>query len=759
MKNLKVLSQFHCVLIAMVYFFSGGVWAVFSDNIFTLLFYQTSQQINSVIYSHWFFVIVSSVLLYGFLRYWNSTQYESRETLQIMNRSLNSFSECVRAITKAQDEISLMQDICRICVEVGGHRMAWIAFAEQDSEKALKPVTHWGEKSCILECLHETWANTERGQGPAGTCIRTGEPVVFQNLQENRRYKPWQEAAQKCNFASCIALPLKNDQQTIGALVIFNSQANTFDKAEIKLLKELATDLSYGIKNLRLMVERRFEIDERLMLAAVTDQTSDGVITFDTAGVIQYMNPSFIQLCGIPAHQGAGASIHDFECSQRNHNFYHAVLEVFKTNTEIKGQFINKKSDGKEYEIDARISPVRNQSDQVVRYVATVRDISQEAKLERQLRQAMKMEAVVTLTGGIAHDFKNILAIIMAHSELALEQNPQDDQQQSMLSIYKAALRGKGLIQKFMSISRQNDRPKELINMEEIVSNSMKLLRSTFPSTIQIKTNVVGEIGQIKADAAQIQQVIMNICTNAKDTMQEGDNILEVSLSNIEVPVERQSLNPELSPGKYVMLRITDTGPGLVREELERIFEPFYQAKGDGKGSGLGLSVAHGIVTHHGGHILVNSILGVGTTFVVFLPQVEVSDAAGELMKKKQTQGRILIVGAEQEYISEMSNALQQIGYYLQAEIEGREALALFSQTKDKYDLIIADQGLPDMSGETFIREAHTIDPAIPVILCSEPESAIELENESFYKNDNILLKPYATEEMCQKVKNILKSA
>ena len=743
----------------MGYFFSGGIWALFSDNVFALLFYQTSQQKNSVIYSHWFFVIVSSALLYGFLRYWNSSQYESRESLQIMNRSLNSFSECVKAITKAQDEISLMQDICRICVEVGGHRMAWIAFAEQDSGKALKPVTHWGEKSCFLECLHETWANTERGQGPAGTCIRTGEPVVFQNLQENRRYKPWQEAARKCNFASCIALPLKNDQQTIGALVIFNSQPNTFDKAEIKLLKELAADLSYGIKNLRLMVERQFEIDERLMLAAVTDQTSDGVITFDTAGVIQYMNPSFIQLCGIPAHQGVGASIHDFECSQRNHNFYHAVLEVFKTNTEIKDQFINKRSDGKEYEIDARISPVLNQSGQVVRYVATVRDISQEVKLERQLRQAMKMEAVATLSSGVAHDFKNILGIIMTNSELALEQNPQDDQQQTMLSIYKAALRGKGLIQKFMSISRQNDRPKELINMEEIVSNSMKLLRSTFPSTIQIKTNVVGEIGQIKADAAQIQQVIMNICTNAKDAMQKGDNILEVNLSNIEVPVERQSLNPELSPGKYVMLRITDTGPGLAREELERIFEPFYQVKGDGKGSGLGLSVAHGIVTHHGGHILVNSILGVGTTFVVFLPQVEVCGAAGEVMEKKQAQGRILIVGAEQEYISEMRNALHQIGYYLQAEIEGREALALFRRTKDKYDLIIADQGLPDMSGEIFIREAHTIDPAMPVILCSEPERAIELENESFYKNNNILLKPYATEEMCHTVKKILKSA
>lgn len=750
-----VLSRFHCVLITMIYFISGGAWALFSDNVFSLLFYQTPHQKNSVIYSHWFFVIVSSILLYGFLRYWNSTQHESRAIFQIMNRSFNSFSECVKAITKARDEITLLQDICRIIVEIGGHRMVWIAFAENDAEKSLRPVTHWGQKSCFLECLHATWANTERGQGPAGTCVRTGEPVVFQNLLENRRYKPWKEVAQKCDFASCIALPLKNDQQTHGALVIFNAETNAFDKAEIRLLTELAIDLSYGIKNLRLLVDRKLEVDERLMLAAVTDQTSDGVITFDVAGTIQYMNPSFVQLCGIPAHQGVGVNIHDFACSQRNQTFYQAVVDVFKTNSVKKGRFINKKSDGKEYEIDARISPVFNQSGQVVRYVATIRDISHEVKFERQLRQAHKMEAVAALSGGIAHDFKNILGIIMTNSELVLEQSPQDDQQQSMLSIYKAALRGKGLIQKFMTISRHNDRPKELVNMEEIVFDSIKLLRSTFPSTIKIKANIAKDVGQIKADAGQIQQVIMNICTNAKEAMLGSENILEVTLSNIEVPVERQSLNPELIPGQYVMLRITDTGSGLERKELEYIFEPFYKAKGQRKGRGLGLSVAHGIVTNHGGHILVNSILGVGTTFVVFLPQAETKDQG----EKNPAQGRILIVGAEQEYVSEMRSALHQLGYYVQEEMEGRGALERFNLTEDKYDLIIADQGLPDMSGEIFIREALSIDPAIPVILCSEPERANELKKESFYKENNLLLKPYATEEMCQTVKKILKSA
>ncbi|MCW8892826.1 MAG: GAF domain-containing protein, partial [Deltaproteobacteria bacterium] len=593
-----------------------------------------------------------------------------------MNRSLNSFSDCIKAITKADEEIALLQEVCRICVEVGGHRMAWIAFAENDPHKTLRPVTHWGEKGCFLECLNATWSNTERGQGPAGTCVRTGEPVVFQNLMESRRYKPWQEAAKQCNFSSCIALPLKNDQQTLGALVIFNALPNAFDRSEIRLLTELATDLSYGIKNLRLKVERSLEGDERLMMATVTDQTSDGVITFDCSGTIQYMNPSFIDLCGIPAHQGVGVSIHNFECSQRNHTFYQAVLEVFRTNKVKKGQFINKKKDGSEYEIDARISPVFNQSHQVVRYVATIRDISHESKLTQQLRQAQKMEAVATLSGGIAHDFKNILGTIMTDSELALEQNPQDDQQQRlMLSIYKAALRGKGLIHKFMEISRQHEQPKQRMSMKEIVRDSMKLLTATFPTTIQIKTNISKDIAQINGDPEQIQQVIMNICTNAKDAMQGSGHILEVSLSNTVVPVERQGLNPDLHPGKYVMMTITDTGHSLEREQLDRIFDPFYKIKGQRESSGLGLALAHGIVKNHGGHITVNSISGVGTTFVALFPQAEEVDHKGVNLVEKTSHGRILLIGAEQEYIAEMRSALHDLGYLVQAEIEGRETL------------------------------------------------------------------------------------
>lgn len=758
MKASSGRAIFRDVLITGLFFVFGGLWALFSDRLFSLLLYQTGHHQFSIVYSHWFFVVLSALGLFLLLRSWDRRELRSEESLNIIHRSFRSFSACVETITRADEENRLLEDICRICVETGGHRLAWVAYAEDDENKTLRTVTHWGEKSCFIECIHATWKNSQRGQGPSGTCVRTGETVVFQDLTRNRRYKPWREAALKCHFSSCIALPLKNRQKTFGTLVIFNERINAFDKGEIRLLSELAKDLSYGIENLRLREKQEREVNERLMLATATDQTSDGVITFDVEGTIQYMNPRFVQLCGIPADQGVGVSIHDFACSHSNRVFYQAVLDVFATNKSRKGQFVNRKSDGTEYEIDARISPVFNSAGVVVRYVATVRDITQEIKLQRQLGVAQKMEAVAALSGGIANDFKTILGKIMLNSESAFEGGTFNEQQQAvMLSIYKEALRAKGLVQQFMAISRQTEQPKEQIKINEVVTDSIKIIQSTLPSTIELKTQVDPDCGLVKGIPSQIQQAIINICTNSQDTMRGIGNIIEINLSTTEIPLERQRLNPEIVPGHYAVLTITDSGEGFTRDESERIFEPFYSLKGEGERGGLGLSVAHGIIKNHGGHISVNSIKGVGTTFVVLLPQVDSDGQRLNQVADGAAEKRILYVGAEEDNFSAIRSALKDIGYRVNAELEGRRALQQFQQHHQDYDLVIADQGLVDMSGEIFIKEALSIRPEIPIILCSEPERVAGLENDSLYQKGNVLLKPYQAGEMCQTVQHVLK--
>jgi PAS domain S-box-containing protein len=624
MKNTFVSSPLRSLAITICYFAIGAIWAFYGNKLFILL--PSHQEVTAHISSdpyYWCFVLASSGLLYLLLKYWGSAQTETRGSLLKMKHALKSYSEFTKAMIKAEDETVLMEDVCRICIEVGGHRMAWVAVAENNAEKSLKPVAHWGEEGCFFDNFHASWSETECGKGPIGTSIRTSEPVIFQDLMTNPRFETCREAAEKCGFASCISIPLRDDKQIFAALVIFDAKPNIFDKGRTLLLTELAEDLSYGIQNLRLKAKQKKEIEKSLMLAAVTEQTSDGVITFNASGTIEYLNSSFIKLCGVPADEGIGVSIHDFECSKRNPEFYQAVQETLETQTMRIGRFVNKDRDGNEHDIDARIAPVLDNTGQVGRYVVTIRDVSQEVQLQRQLRQVQKMEALGTLSGGIVHDFNHIFDNIVRCSEMGIIADAADKPvQEDLFQILKETLHGKELIKSFKTIGQEKEQPQQQIKISEVVRNSVNSLAATIPSIIKLKKDITPGLGMIVGDPAQIHQVITNLCTNATDAMQATGGILEISLTNMMIPVERRCHYPNLLPGEHVRLTITDTGHGMDREELERIFDPFYTTTQE-SGRGLGLSMVHGIIKNHGGEISVNSIVGVGTTFVVLLPLVD----------------------------------------------------------------------------------------------------------------------------------------
>ena len=625
MKNVFVSSRLNCLTITIGYLVIGVIWAFYANKILIFLLphrIAITQHFAGPCY--WCFIVLSSGLFYLLLKYWGASQIETQLLFGKMERSLKSYSDCTKAMIKADNEIMLMEDVCRICVDVGGHRMAWVAFAENDAQKTLRPVAYWGEKGCFFENFHASWAETECGQGPIGTSIRTSEPVIFQNLMTNPRFETCREAAEKCGYGSCISLPLQDANQNFGALVIFDAKPNAFDKGGSLLLKELAEDLSYGIQILRLKVEHKHEIAERLMLAAVTDQTSDGVITFDVDGTIQYLNPSFIKLCGIPADEGLGVSIHDFECSKRNPEFYQAVTGAINTNSVRTGHFTNIDREGNEHDIDARISPVYDESGQIVRYVVTVIDVSHEVQLQRQLRQTQKMEALDTLSEGIAHDFNNILENILINSEMGLAADAADQPvQENLFQILKETLVGKKLIKQYMTIGQHREYPKQQVKISEVVKESMHSLEMTVPTTIVLKQGIVPGLGLIMGDRRQIHQVISILCANAIEAMQIVGGILEVNLTNMEISPERRSHHPNLISGEYVRLTITDTGEGMARDELECVFDPFYTTKIMKNGCGLGLSIAHGIIKNYGGEISVNSIVGVGTTFSILFPLLD----------------------------------------------------------------------------------------------------------------------------------------
>jgi PAS domain S-box-containing protein len=624
MKNAFVSSRLIRLTITICYFAIGATWAFYGNNLFTVFLpHQEATVRHTAGPCFWFFVVATSGVLYLLLGYWGSSQAETQGSLLKMKHALKSYSEFTKAVIRADNETALMEDICRICIDVGGHRMAWVAIAENDSQKSLTPVAHWGEKGCFFDNFHASWSESECGQGPIGTSIRTREPVIFQDLMTNPRFEACRDAAEKCGFASCISLPLRDDKHIFAALVIFDAKPNVFGKEQTLLLKELAEDLSCGIQNLRLKVDRKQEIKKSLMLAAVTEQTSDGAITFDANGTIEYLNPSFIKLCGVHADEGIGVSIHDFECFKRNPEFYHAVQEIRDTQTMKIGRFVNKDRSGNEHDIEARIAPVFDRTGLVARYVITIRDVSQEVQLQRQLRHTQKMEALDLLSERMIHNFDNILENIVCNSEMGIIAEAADRPvQENLFQILKETFRGKELIKSFKIIDQKKEQPQQLIKISEVVSDSIASLGVTIPSIINVRKDILPGLGLIAGDPSKIYQMMTALCTNATDAMKASGGILEITLTNIMIPIERICHYPNLAPGEHVKLTITDTGHGMDREELERVFDPFY-ATAQKNGRGLGLSMVHGIVKNCGGEISVNSIVGVGTTFIILFPLID----------------------------------------------------------------------------------------------------------------------------------------
>ncbi|WP_051689736.1 ATP-binding protein [Pelobacter seleniigenes] len=761
-------KHFTAGTITLFFFILSCGWALLSDQLFAVLLNKPNLVSNSINLGHWFFIVISTILLFWMLTYWETAIEETQKTLHRVNRSLRSISECSRAITRIEDEEKLMQEICRICVEVGGHSMAWVAFKQNNPEKSLRSAAHWGADTDYLDNLQASWApETDIGLGPAGTCIRTGEAVIFNNLAAEARFAPWLNRVKKYGYASCIALPLHNGTEVFGALVIFNDQVDTFVRQRVEILAELAEDLSFGIRTLRMRREHRQETEERLMLATVVDQTSDGIITFDVNGVIQYVNPSFVKLCGVPEQESLGVRLNDFECPRRNPDFHQAILKVFAENKSLSGHFINKRRDGTTYDIDARIAPVFDVKGEVIRYVATVRDVSQEVVLQRQLRQAQKMEALATLSGGIAHDFNNILAIIITNIEIALEDlEPESPLQPFLDLVLKAGLRGKKLVKQFLTFSRQSEQPKKPIQLGQVILESLTMLRATLPSTIELRKNIDDKSGWISADPTQIHQVIMNLCTNAADAMKQKGGVLDISLGKAVLGEDEVRNYPGLAAGSYLKLVIADTGHGMSRDVLERIFDPFFTTKTLGSGTGLGLSIAHGIIKNHGGSISANSIVEIGTTFVILLPEIsrqEPQACTNTIPAEVAHQERILFVDDEKDYASGMKMALERHGYQVTIETDSSKTLERFKTQPDRFDLVITDQTMPHLTGVMLAEKLLAIRPDMPIILCSgsspEMDAAVHPDNINAIGIRRVLTKPVERKDILLAIENVLNPA
>jgi len=492
---------------------------------------------------------------------------------------------------------------------------------------------------------------------------------------------------------------------------------------------------------------------------------NDLIYTQDMEGYFTSANPAMQKLFGYNMDEFIGHSATDFMKPELKSDFDSRYLAVIKKQRNHNGISCYFKKNKEKIYIEYNSSLV--DPDDGEPYISGIgRDVTEKVlfekkveKLQEQVVQSQKMESIGTLAGGIAHDFNNILFPILGHSEMLLDDVPQNSPlQDSLKAIHTSALRAKDLVKQILTFSRQESSELNLIKIQPIVKEALKLIRSTIPTTIEIKQDISPACGVIKADPTQIHQIVMNLATNAYHAMEETGGELKVGLKQMELGT-LDLIHPDMTPGQYACLTVVDTGIGMDKELTQKIFDPFFTTKAIGKGTGMGLSVVHGIVAGMGGAVRVYSEPGKGTQFYIYFP-IEKSSFVKHSIQTHETiqygTETILLVDDENAIIAMEKRMLERLGYQVISRTSSIEALEAFRDSPDKFDLVITDMAMPNLPGDKLSEELVKVRADIPILLCTGFSEIMSEEKAASLGIKGFLLKPIVMKDLSQKIREVL---
>jgi len=510
------------------------------------------------------------------------------------------------------------------------------------------------------------------------------------------------------------------------------------------------------------MTEIKQSEDERMRLLQAIDQSNETIVITSLDATIEYVNPAFEKISGYSREEAIGQNPRILKGDQQSKAFYQQLWKTLLRGEIWRGRFLNKKKDGTSYIEDATISPVFDKLGQVISYIAVKRDVTHEVEMEQQLRQKYKMEAIGVMAGGMAHNFNNNLAIIFGSLELLQRQSPIDDKTALHLKNARtAALRSRDLVKQIMTYSRQDKPNKTPTELPQLIGETLKLLQATIPTTVKVRQviNANSRGITINVDAGQIQVCLINLCNNAVHAMAENGD-LTITLKIVYLEATDIPVQCNCGSGSYARISVHDSGCGMDEVTQKKAFDLFFTTKNINEGTGVGLSTVQGIIDQHGGLIKIDSQLGKGSTFELYFPIIDRRQhhrtPETPTIKLPHGSEQILLVDDNEMLAGITEVMLTELGYLVTCMTSSNEALKMFRANAERFDLIISDQTMPEMTGSELLHAAHQIRPDIPTIICTGYSNKIDAVTASALGINAFLAKPLEMKEIAQTVRKVL---
>ena len=497
-------------------------------------------------------------------------------------------------------------------------------------------------------------------------------------------------------------------------------------------------------------------------ISRAVERSADLVIITDRSGVIEYVNPAFESLTGYSRKEAVGRTPRILKSGQQSASLYRELWETILAGEVFRGVLVNRKKNGEVFYAEKTITPLRDHSGKITHFISNDRDISERRRLEAQLHSSQRMDAVGKLAGGVAHDFNNLLMVISANAEMTLESLAAEHPlRKHVLEIQSASRRAAELTRQLLAFGRKQVQALQLLDLNQVIQEINKMLPRLIGEDIELKFVPGEQLGMIKADPVQLEQIVMNLAANARDAMPRGGKLtVETSAVHLdEIYLRRHSMVPA---GDYVLLTVSDTGAGISPQHINHIFEPFYSTKEEGKGTGLGLATVYGIVKQSGGYIWVYSEPKLGTTFKIYLPRLNAKGVPfpPPALPEPVPTGceTILLVEDEVAVRSSTRDFLRSIGYIVLEAGNGQEALELARNYPNGIDLLVSDVVMPGISGAQLASALLAERPQTKVFFVSGYAESTVLRHGDVDVTARFMQKPFSLKSMARKLREVLES-